>query len=58
VAVAILSKLPQTYIEVSPSGSGLHIFLRGKLPVAGSRISKYGVKIYALTPFADNKEKY
>ncbi len=47
VAMAILSKLPTTYIEISPSGTGLHIFLRGKLPPGGNRNSKYGVEMYS-----------
>ena len=34
-AAAILEKLPPTYIEVSPSGTGLHIFLRGTMPEGG-----------------------
>ena len=47
VAAEILSKLPITYIEVSPSGAGLHIFLKGKLPSCGNRNSKYGVEMYS-----------
>lgn len=31
VAADILSCLPPTYIEISPSGRGLYIFLKGKL---------------------------
>lgn len=47
VTEEILSKLPSTYIEVSPSGIGLHIFLRGKLPSGGNRNSKHGVEMYS-----------
>ena len=46
-AAAILAKLPPTYIEISPSGTGLHIFLRGAMPGAGSKNSKSGVEMYA-----------
>ncbi|NLB82553.1 MAG: DNA primase, partial [Clostridiaceae bacterium] len=47
VATDILSRLPPTYIEISPSGTGLHIFLRGKLPSGGNRNSKHGVEMYS-----------
>jgi hypothetical protein len=43
----ILAKLPPTYIEISPSGQGLHIFLRGALPAGGNRNAKNGVEVYA-----------
>ena len=46
-AAAILEKLPPTYIEISPSGTGLHIFLRGAMPGSGSKNSKSGVEMYA-----------
>lgn len=46
VATAILEKLPPTYIEVSPSGTGLHIFLRGELPAGGNKNTNAGVEIY------------
>ena len=46
VAAAILAMLPPTYIEISPSGSGLHIFLRGRLPPGGKKNSKTGVEMY------------
>lgn len=36
VAKAILEKV-QSYTEISPSGSGLHIFLRGVMPGKGTR---------------------
>jgi primase-polymerase (primpol)-like protein len=47
VASDILSHLPPTYIEISPSGKGLHIFLRGALPPGGNKNSKTGVEMYA-----------
>jgi primase-polymerase (primpol)-like protein len=46
-AAAILEKLAPTYTEVSPSGTGLHIFLRGAMPVGGSKNCKSGVEMYA-----------
>lgn len=46
VAAAILAKLPPTYIEVSPSGSGIHIFIKGTLPPGGNKNSKTGVEMY------------
>jgi primase-polymerase (primpol)-like protein len=49
VAADILAMLPPTYIELSPSSSGLHIFLRGALPKGGNRSSKTGVEMYAKT---------
>lgn len=47
IAAAILEKLPQTYIEISPSGTGLHIFIRGRLPPGGNKNSQHGVEMYA-----------
>ncbi|MDR0531356.1 MAG: hypothetical protein LBG83_04745 [Oscillospiraceae bacterium] len=46
IAADILSHLPPTYIEISPSGTGLHIFLRGVLPLGGNRNAKNGVEMY------------
>jgi len=51
IAADILSRLPPTYIEVSPSGTGLHIFLRGCLPEGGNRNSKKNVEMYATDRF-------
>jgi hypothetical protein len=45
-AAAILEKLPPTYMEISPSGTGMHIFLRGVMPDGGSKNSKSGVEMY------------
>jgi putative DNA primase/helicase len=36
-----------TYIERSPSGKGLHAFLRGSMPFAGKNNRVLGVEIYA-----------
>ena len=47
VATDILTRIPPTYIEVSPSGTGLHIFLRGALSAVGNRNSKHGVEMYS-----------
>ncbi|MEV8637783.1 bifunctional DNA primase/polymerase [Streptosporangium sp. NPDC051023] len=45
----ILARLPRTYVEVSASGTGLHIFGRGHVPVGrrirredGAHIEAYG----------------
>jgi primase-polymerase (primpol)-like protein len=51
VATAILEKLPPTYIEISPSGKGLHIFLMGKLPSGGNKNSKTGVEMYGTSRY-------
>ena len=32
IATVFLEKAPRTYIELSPSGKGLHALIRGKLP--------------------------
>lgn len=47
IAGDILSRLPPTYIEISPSGTGLHIFLKGVLPEGGNRNSKNCVEMYS-----------
>lgn len=46
-AFDIVSHVPHTYIEISPSGTGLHIFLRGVMPGDGNKNSKTGVEMYA-----------
>lgn len=62
-----LAKLPRTYIEVSPSGEGLHVWGRAAVPtgrrvvVDGLSVDVYGVgrymtvtgKPYAVRPLAD-----
>lgn len=47
VAADILAHLSPTYIEVSPSGTGLHIFLKGTIPSGGNRNNKSGVEMYS-----------
>lgn len=43
-AKSILDQLPSTRVEISPSGTGVHIWLRGKLP--GSGINTEAIEIY------------
>lgn len=38
----LLERLPPTYVERSPSGDGLHVWLRGELPRSG-RVRLFGV---------------
>ena len=45
-AQTILDKAP-SYTEISPSGSGLHIFFRGVMPGKGNKNSTSGVEMYA-----------
>lgn len=45
-ASAILSKYP-SYTEISPSGTGLHIFYRGSMPGKGNKNSQSAVEMYA-----------
>ena len=45
-ASAILERYP-SYTEISPSGSGLHIFFRGVMPGKGNKNSASGVEMYA-----------
>ena len=45
-ATAIIAKAA-TYVEISPSGEGLHLFFRGKIPEGGNKNSKTGVEMYA-----------
>ncbi|MCL2071168.1 MAG: DNA primase [Oscillospiraceae bacterium] len=47
IAADIIARLPPTYIEFSPSKTGLHIFLKGTLPKGGNRNSATGVEIYS-----------
>ena len=46
VASAILAKYP-SYTEISPSGTGLHIFYRGSMPGKGNKNSQSAVEMYA-----------
>lgn len=41
----LLATLPATYTEVSPSGRGLHLFFRGRLPGRGG-IKRNGLEVY------------
>lgn len=45
-ARAILEKYP-SYTEISPSGTGLHIFYRGSMPGKGNKNSATGVEMYS-----------
>ena len=45
-ATTILDRYP-SYTEVSPSGTGLHIFYRGAMPGKGNKNSASGVEMYA-----------
>lgn len=45
VARAILAKQP-TYAEFSPSGKGVHLFLKGSLPAGGCKNSSLGLELY------------
>jgi len=51
-AAPLLKALPATYIEVSPSGEGLHVWGTGRLPrgrvigVPGGRVELYGAGRY------------
>lgn len=45
-ACAILEKHP-SYTEISPSGTGLHIFYHGVMPGKGNKNSATGVEMYA-----------
>jgi len=51
IANAILEKTPPTYIELSPSGTGFHIFVKGKMPRGGNRNSGNGVEMYGTKRF-------
>ena len=43
-AQAIVDRFPGAYIEVSPSGTGVHIIMKGKLPEGGRK--KGGIEMY------------
>ena len=43
-ALALIESLPNTYIEISPSGTGLHIWGLGKM-ATGRRITRNGLSI-------------
>jgi len=45
IATAILAKQP-TYAEFSPSGKGVHLFLKGTMPEGGNKNTATGVEMY------------
>lgn len=45
-ATAIVARTA-TYVEISPSGEGLHLFFHGKIPEGGNKNSATGVEMYA-----------
>jgi primase-polymerase (primpol)-like protein len=48
-AAELLALLPPTYIEVSVSGAGLHVFGFGQLPAGGRRLPRpdgTGLEVY------------
>lgn len=45
-AAALLRRLPRTYVEVSPSGDGLHVWGRGSL-ASGRKLQRDGVNVEA-----------
>jgi primase-polymerase (primpol)-like protein len=51
IAADILAHLPPTYIEISPSGKGLHIFFKGTLTSGGNRNGKSGVEMYSVSRY-------
>ena len=46
IAAEIVAKYP-TYTEISPSGTGLHLFYHGSMPGKGNKNSNTGVEMYA-----------
>lgn len=50
LARSVLNRFPGSYAEISPSGTGLKLWLRGKLPVpperTGRKIPKLGIETY------------
>jgi hypothetical protein len=49
-AKAIVERV-STYTEISPSGTGLHLFLKGEMPGGGNKNSRTGVEMYAHSRF-------
>jgi len=47
IASDIIAHLPPTYIDISPSGKGLHVYIKGDMPQGGNRNSKTGVEMYS-----------
>ena len=50
IASEIVRRYP-TYTEVSPSGTGLHLFYRGTMVAKGNKNSDTGVEMYAHSRF-------
>jgi len=50
IASEIIRRYP-TYTEVSPSGTGLHLFYRGTMTAKGNKNSDTGVEMYAHSRF-------
>lgn len=46
LAAEILKGFPGAYVEVSPSGTGLHIFVRGEKRTTRSRDTRLGIECY------------
>ena len=49
-AKAIMARQP-TYMEFSPSGTGVHLFFKGKMPGTGNKNAKTGVEMYEHTRY-------
>jgi putative DNA primase/helicase len=49
-AKAIIARQP-TYIELSPSGTGIHLFFKGRMPGGGNKNTKTGVEMYEHTRY-------
>ena len=50
IAKAIIARQP-TYMEFSPSGTGIHLFYKGKMPGVGNKNTKTGVEMYEHTRY-------
>ena len=51
IAAAITQRLSGTYGEISPSGTGIHLFVQGDMPGKGNKNSETGVEMYAHSRF-------
>ena len=49
-AKAIIARQP-TYMEFSPSGTGIHLFFKGTMPGTGNKNTKTGVEMYEHTRY-------
>ena len=49
-AKAIIARQP-TYMEFSPSGTGIHLFFKGAMPGTGNKNTKTGVEMYEHTRY-------